>query len=204
MNESNGKGNWSKVAEECRNRYNETNHSVTGFSPKYLLSGESTDLLPNELKERQLLTKSLEEDRKVALKRSIKSHEYNKTLFAKNRLQHDFKKGDKPTSTPLDDGRRAIAVRYRRFIASFRKSSIEAFLGAPGAVQWLDAETDDDFNFIIAAAAAHRRGETTATAPPRAAIGRPAGASNSDVIDKAMQLDGFTRSKKETALYDKF
>ncbi|GBP66929.1 hypothetical protein EVAR_60986_1 [Eumeta japonica] len=38
MNESNGKGNWSKVAEECRNRYNETNHSVTGFSPKYLLS----------------------------------------------------------------------------------------------------------------------------------------------------------------------
>ncbi|GBP11657.1 hypothetical protein EVAR_77780_1 [Eumeta japonica] len=68
MNESNGKGNWSKVAEECRNRYNETNHSVTGFSPKYLLSGESTDLLPNELKERQLLTKSLEEDRKVALK----------------------------------------------------------------------------------------------------------------------------------------
>ncbi|GBP48943.1 hypothetical protein EVAR_32277_1 [Eumeta japonica] len=71
MNESNGKGNWSKVAEECRNRYNETNHSVTGFSPKYLLSGESTDLLPNELKERQLLTKSLEEDRKVALKRYV-------------------------------------------------------------------------------------------------------------------------------------
>ncbi|GBP97500.1 hypothetical protein EVAR_70899_1 [Eumeta japonica] len=43
MNESNGKGNWSKVAEECRNRYNETNHSVTGFSPKYLLS----DMLKN-------------------------------------------------------------------------------------------------------------------------------------------------------------
>ncbi|GBP72404.1 hypothetical protein EVAR_33095_1 [Eumeta japonica] len=42
MNESNGKGNWSKVAEECRNRYNETNHSVTGFSPKYLLSGRTS------------------------------------------------------------------------------------------------------------------------------------------------------------------
>ncbi|GBP26940.1 hypothetical protein EVAR_95726_1 [Eumeta japonica] len=43
MNESNGKGNWSKVAEECRNRYNETNHSVTGFSPKYLLSVTALD-----------------------------------------------------------------------------------------------------------------------------------------------------------------
>lgn len=95
INESEGKTNWSKIAEECRNRYNETNHSVTGFSPKYLLSGESTDLLPHELKEKQLLTKSLEKDRKIALQRSIKSHEYNKALIAKNRLQYDFKKGDK-------------------------------------------------------------------------------------------------------------
>lgn len=95
MNESKGKTNWSKIAEECRNRYNETNHSVTGFSPKYLLSGESTDLLPHDLKEKQLLTKCLEEDRKTALERSIKSHEYNKILFAKNRLQYEFKKGDK-------------------------------------------------------------------------------------------------------------
>jgi len=52
MNESKGKTNWSKIAEEYRNTYNETNHSVTGFSPKYLLSGESTDLLPDELKEK--------------------------------------------------------------------------------------------------------------------------------------------------------
>lgn len=95
MNESKGKTNWSKIAEECRNRYNETNHSVTGFSPKYLLSGESTDMLPADVKEKQSLTKCLEEDRKLALQRSIKSHQYNKTLFDKNRLQYDFKKGDK-------------------------------------------------------------------------------------------------------------
>lgn len=95
MNESKKKTNWSKIAEECRNRYNETNHSVTGFSPKYLLFGESTDMLPDEVKEKQLLTKSLEEDRKIALQRSIKSHKYNKTLFDKNRLQYEFKEGDK-------------------------------------------------------------------------------------------------------------
>lgn len=94
MNESKGKTNWSRLAEECRNKYNETNHSVTGFSPKYLLCGESTDLLPKELKEKQLLTRNLEEDRKIALQRSIKSNEYNKTLFSKNRIQHEFKEGD--------------------------------------------------------------------------------------------------------------
>jgi len=60
-----------------------------------VLFGESTDLLPHELKEKQLLTNSLEEDRKIALQKSIKSYEYNKTLYAKNRLQYDFKKEDK-------------------------------------------------------------------------------------------------------------
>lgn len=94
INESKGKSNWSKIAEECRNRYNETNHSVTGFSPKYLLYGESTDLLPPELKDKLLFTRNLEEDRKLAFQRSRKSHEYNKTLFDKSRIQYDFKKGD--------------------------------------------------------------------------------------------------------------
>ena len=94
MNESKGKINWSKIAEECRNRYNETNHSVTGFSPKYLLYGESTDLLPPELKEKEALTRNLEDDRKIAFQRSRKSHDYNKSLFDRSRIQYDLKKGD--------------------------------------------------------------------------------------------------------------
>ena len=51
MNVKENKTAWPKIAEECTNKYNETNHTITGFSPKYLLSGEPTDLLPPELKE---------------------------------------------------------------------------------------------------------------------------------------------------------
>ena len=94
LNEKEKKSAWSKIAEECTNKYNETNHTITGFSPKYLLSGEPTDLLPPELKEKNKNTKNLEEDRKIALLKTKKSHDYNKSIFDKNRIQYNFKEGD--------------------------------------------------------------------------------------------------------------
>lgn len=42
---------WTTIAQECVNRYNDTDHSVTGFAPRYLLYGTDVSILPHELKE---------------------------------------------------------------------------------------------------------------------------------------------------------
>ena len=42
---------WTKIAQECVNMYNDTDHSVTGFAPIYLLYGTDVSILPHELKE---------------------------------------------------------------------------------------------------------------------------------------------------------
>lgn len=94
LNETKRKSAWSRIAEECTNKYNETNHSVTGFSPKYLLHGEFTEILPSEIKEKIKNTRDLNEDRNIALERTKKYHNYNKSLIDKSRLQYDFKEGD--------------------------------------------------------------------------------------------------------------
>ena len=54
------------------------------------MNGESTDLLPPKLKIINDCPKDLEQDRKIALLKSKKSHEYNKTLFDRNRIKHEF------------------------------------------------------------------------------------------------------------------
>lgn len=41
---------WTTIAQECVNKYNDTNHIVTGFSLTYLLYGTEVAILPNELK----------------------------------------------------------------------------------------------------------------------------------------------------------
>lgn len=93
MNEMKGKLAWTTIAHECTQRYNETEHTVTGFAPKYLLEGKKVDVLPEELKE-ELPHSNLLQDRQIALKNTIKSHNYNKKIFDKNRIQYDFKEED--------------------------------------------------------------------------------------------------------------
>ena len=51
INEKVKKVAWTTIAQECVNKYNETEHTVTGFSPKYLLYGTNVATLPNELKQ---------------------------------------------------------------------------------------------------------------------------------------------------------
>lgn len=93
VNERRDKIAWTTIAHECTERYNETEHSVTGFSPKYLLQGKNVDILPDELK--QNITDSyILRDRKIALENSIKSHNYNKQKFDKNRKHCELKVGD--------------------------------------------------------------------------------------------------------------
>ncbi|CAK1595115.1 unnamed protein product [Parnassius mnemosyne] len=92
----NGEGKkraWTTIAQECVNKYNDTIHSVTGFTPSYLLYGKDVTILPNELKQ-EISNKDWIRDRKSALENTMKSHNYNKTLFDKNRKYYEFNVGD--------------------------------------------------------------------------------------------------------------
>ncbi|KAK9703174.1 hypothetical protein QE152_g29483 [Popillia japonica] len=63
INETKGKKAWTTTARDCVDKYNITEHSVTGFTPKYLLDGTDTSLLPEE---------DWKKDRKQALQNTIK------------------------------------------------------------------------------------------------------------------------------------
>lgn len=52
-NKNRNKCAWTTIARNGVNKYNETEHTVTGFSPKYLLVGEDTSILPDELKKKE-------------------------------------------------------------------------------------------------------------------------------------------------------
>ena len=80
------KRTWTKTAEECTSDYNATIHSITKFSPKYLLLGEESCIVPGEIQ----IKRDLEKDREKALKNSISSHEKNKERCDKNRKEYDF------------------------------------------------------------------------------------------------------------------
>lgn len=49
-----GRKAWTTIARKCVKRYNETEHTVTGFSPRYLLDGTDTSILPQEIKDKNM------------------------------------------------------------------------------------------------------------------------------------------------------
>lgn len=81
---------WSKIAEKCTDEYNRTEHSVTGFSPEYLLFGKADPIVPEELTKKR----SLSNDREAAFKNSLRNHEYNKSRYDKNRKNLDLNTDD--------------------------------------------------------------------------------------------------------------
>lgn len=92
----NGKPNnmaWTTIAHNCVSKYNNTEHSITGFAPTYLLDGTNVSIIPDELKLKKE-TDAWIKNRKIALERTIKSHEYNKKIVDKKRINHSFKTGD--------------------------------------------------------------------------------------------------------------
>ena len=94
MNEKGEKKSWTTLARECVDKYNETEHSITGFVPKYLLDRTDVNILLKELKAEKTENKWTE-DKKIALENAVKSHNYNKKLFDKNRKQYEFNIGNK-------------------------------------------------------------------------------------------------------------
>lgn len=92
-NEKDEKMARTTIARERVDKYNETEHSVTEFVPKYLLDGTNVTIVPDKLK-RETNIEDWTRDRELVLKNTIKSHKYNKKLFDKNRKQYKFEVGD--------------------------------------------------------------------------------------------------------------
>lgn len=65
-------------------------HSVTLFSPLYLLTGEHTDPIPVSIRDHT----DLVADRKLAFENSVKYHNYNKNRYDKLKNDVNFKVGD--------------------------------------------------------------------------------------------------------------
>lgn len=81
---------WTRIAEQCVKEYNMTTHSVTKFSPEYLLTGKKSEIVPLSLRRES----DLESDRGIALQNSIQNHEKNKKRVDERRVEHEFKVGD--------------------------------------------------------------------------------------------------------------
>ena len=89
LNDFNQNVCWPKLLEKVTEEYNKTPHSVTKFSPSYLLIGvKPFEPLINgpEL--------TLDSARKQAFDNSMRNHEINKSYYDKKHISTEFKVGD--------------------------------------------------------------------------------------------------------------
>ncbi|XP_072392450.1 uncharacterized protein [Diabrotica undecimpunctata] len=93
INEGGRKTAWTTIAQKCVKKYNETEHTITKFAPKYLIEGENISILPHELSSK-VSHADLELDRTIALENTKKSHNYNKKQFDLHRKEIDLNIGD--------------------------------------------------------------------------------------------------------------
>lgn len=93
INESpiNRKKPWSILLLECLNEYNNTIHSVTKFSPNYLMNNVKFKIVPNLLDNKK---NDLQSDRNLAFRNSQSNHQKNKKIFDRKRQEFNFKIGD--------------------------------------------------------------------------------------------------------------
>lgn len=81
---------WPKVAQECVDEYNRTDHSVTKFAPDYLMYGKRSNIVPNEL----VQPRDLANDREKAMLNSCEDFERNKKRIDRLRKEETFEKND--------------------------------------------------------------------------------------------------------------
>ena len=82
---------WTTVAQQCVDEYNRTMHTATRFAPAYLLDGSTVEISPLT----EFVPRDLEADRRTAFENSLKSHEANKRRVDRDRVEHEFRPGDK-------------------------------------------------------------------------------------------------------------
>ncbi|KAI4476755.1 hypothetical protein M0804_013372 [Polistes exclamans] len=82
-------------SNDLNERLNQTLiNRIRWFTPEYLLHGTDTSNIPRELR-RKKNGKDWVKDKKLALERTLKSHNSNKNIFDRNRKDYEFKVGDK-------------------------------------------------------------------------------------------------------------
>ncbi|UYV78462.1 hypothetical protein LAZ67_16001480, partial [Cordylochernes scorpioides] len=81
---------WTKYIPKITESYNETVHTTTGFPPKFLYYG----IQPHYIEHDTVTHTPIEKARKLAIERTIKSHEHSKQLYDIKHPELIFKEGD--------------------------------------------------------------------------------------------------------------
>lgn len=89
-NSKNKKIAWSTLFDQCVRVYNDTVHTVTRYSPNYLMNGIRSPFL-NKIQNKVI--NSLNTDRKIAFQNSQKNHFINKKRFDRNKKELNFSIG---------------------------------------------------------------------------------------------------------------
>ncbi|UYV77382.1 hypothetical protein LAZ67_15000802 [Cordylochernes scorpioides] len=81
---------WTKYITKITESYNETVHTTTGFTPKFLYYGIQPQYIEHDTETHTPIEKA----RKLAIERTIKSHEHSKQLYDIKHPEPIFKEGD--------------------------------------------------------------------------------------------------------------
>ncbi|UYV64632.1 hypothetical protein LAZ67_3001404 [Cordylochernes scorpioides] len=81
---------WTKYIPKITESYNETVHTTTGFTPKFLYYGIQPQYIEHDTETHTPIEKA----RKLAIERTIKSHEQSKQLYDIKHPEPIFKEGD--------------------------------------------------------------------------------------------------------------
>ncbi|UYV80669.1 hypothetical protein LAZ67_19001328, partial [Cordylochernes scorpioides] len=81
---------WTKYIPKITESYNETVHTTTGFTPKFLYYGIQPQYIEHDTETHTPIEKA----RKLAIERTIKSHEHSKQLYDIKHPEPIFKEGD--------------------------------------------------------------------------------------------------------------
>ncbi|UYV61752.1 K02A2.6-like [Cordylochernes scorpioides] len=86
---------WTKYIPNITESYNDTVHTITGFTPRFLYYGIQPQYIEHDTETHTPIEKA----RKLTIERTIKSHEHSKQLYDIKNPEPIFKEGDQINST---------------------------------------------------------------------------------------------------------